>query len=103
MVLAKWYPHIPDQSDMEGQAVYLKRYHGDEISSIEEIVKEFEEMENKYGTNCRGLMDLAIVMDGSGSINLDGNDNYKTSKRVCCQNNRVLLFGFGKCWIRCVQ
>ena len=73
---------IPDQSDIKGQANYWKNYFkSDEWKGwFEKFIIGVKEMEDNYGNNCSGLMDLAIVMDGSGSINSNGEDNYKQAK-----------------------
>ena len=63
---------IPENYDLDGQAQFWKIHYntGAEVGT-EEFSEEVTKMEKEHGQfcdECKGRMNLAIVMDGSGSI-----------------------------------
>ena len=68
LVLMTINKKIPDNWDLKAQAQYWKKWYnsGSGKGTEEKFIRDVEELEKEY--NCSGRMDLAIVMDGSGSI-----------------------------------
>ena len=82
-IFARMFLHIineqiPEFSSIEGQAAFWRDNYNDSNSdrSVESFMNDVNHMEKTY--ECRGRMDLAIVMDGSGSI---GKGNYILARR----------------------
>ncbi|XP_031625312.1 uncharacterized protein LOC116341994 [Contarinia nasturtii] len=78
---------LPASNELGAQAKYWKYYYNGAgenggKGTEEEFVKRVNAMNKKFGTDCnmcKGRMNLAIVMDGSGSI---GANDYKYAKQA---------------------
>ena len=75
---------IPENYNLSGQANYWKKnYNSDQGKGTpDKFIKDVKNMEKEFGPycdNCQGRMNLAIVMDGSGSIR---RDNYIFAKKA---------------------
>lgn len=74
---------LPASNELEAQAKYWKKYYNSESGkgTPDEFIERVNAMNKEFGSDCsvcKGRMNLAIVMDGSGSI---GYNNYRFAKQ----------------------